>query len=116
MIIELFSIAEAVLSPDRLRKLLRVGPDQRLRARKIDFLQQRTGTACQLQALLHLHGVTVIGSLELLDCGDFAIKRLRDIDRAELRAVMSPFPRPVGPLCRVIRIFSMIRGNINKGL
>src|SRR2546426_7702692 len=102
VIVELFSVAKAMLAPDRLGKLLGVSPYQRIRRRRIDFPQQRTGPACQLQALLHLHGVTAIGGLELLDRGHLAIKSRRDVNRAELRGVMATFPRPVGPLRRVI--------------
>src|SRR5437899_9348302 len=102
VIVELFSVAKAMLSPDRLRKLFGVSPYQCLRRRRIDFRQQRTWPACQFKALLHLHGVTAIGGLELLDRGDFAIERLRDIDRTELRGVMSAFSRTVGPVRGVV--------------
>src|SRR6266542_4476536 len=93
VIVELFSVAEAMLSPDRLRKFLRVSPNQCLRGRQINFRQQRTWPACQFQALLHLHGVTAIGGIELLDRDDFAIELLRDVNRAELRRIMSTFSR-----------------------
>src|SRR5258708_21611062 len=102
VIVELFAVAKAVLSPDSFRQLLGVSPDQRLRAGKIDFPQQRTRPACQIQALLHLGGVTAIGGLDLLDRGDFAMERLGDVDGAKLRAVMSAFSRAVGPMRRVI--------------
>src|SRR6266704_622143 len=63
MIVELFSLVEAVRSPDSLRELLRVSTDQCLRAGQIDFPQQRTRPARQIQAMLHLGGVTAIGGL-----------------------------------------------------
>src|SRR5256885_975537 len=86
VIVELFSIAEAVLSPDGLRKFLHVSPNQCLRTGRIDITKQWTRPACQIQALLHLHGVTAIGGLELFDRRDFAMKPLCDeIGRASCR-------------------------------
>src|SRR6266571_7741019 len=81
VIVELFSVTEAMLSPNGLRELLRVSTDQRIRAGQVDFPQQRTRPAGQIQALLNLYGITAISGLERLDRGDFALKCLRDINR-----------------------------------
>src|SRR5882724_4938037 len=102
VIVELFSVEEAVLPPDCFRQLLRVRPDQGLRAREIDLTEQWTRPARQFQALLHLDGVPAIGRLELLDGGDLAVKRLGDINRPEFRSVVSPFTRPIRAVRRVI--------------
>src|SRR5262249_2931174 len=102
VIVELLSVAEAMLFPDGLRQLLRVSPNQCLRAGKIDFPQPRTRPACQIQPLLHLGGVTAIGGLELLDRGDFASEGPRDVHGTKLRAVMSAFSRPIGSIRRVV--------------
>src|SRR5215471_17935001 len=102
VIVELFSISEAMLAPDRLRQLLRVRADHGLRTRNIDFPQQRTRPACQFQALLHLHGVSAIGSSEFLEGGGLAVESLADIHWTELRSIKSAFARPVGPVRGVI--------------
>src|SRR6476659_4784658 len=86
VVVELFSVAEAMLSSDGFRQFLRVRPDQGPRARQIDFPQQWTRPASQLQSLLHLYGVPAIGSLELLDRRDLAVKSLGDINRPEYRS------------------------------
>src|SRR5262249_28231640 len=52
--------------------------------------------------LLHLHSVPPVRGMEFLDRGDLAIESLCDIDRTELRSVVSTFARPIRPVRRII--------------
>src|SRR5262245_23207146 len=84
VVVDLLSIAEAVLGSNRSGEFLDIGPHQ-----------VAYGSLVQIDRILqswtHLRRIAVIGRAQLLNCSHFAIEVLRDVNSLKLRPVVAAF-------------------------
>src|SRR5262245_66650647 len=98
VIVELLTIAEAVLLPDRLCKFLSVDADQRSDGGTVDHRQQRRWLACEFQSLFDMRCITPIRRLELLERCNLNVEDLCDVNRTEFRTIVTTFTRAIRPV------------------